>query len=356
MLTKALTLLLFGSCTLTTIMGQDIIVFEAVPGSIWTDVQNINNQGTIVGHFHGPLSDPVVHGYIRDYNGTITIFDVPNATATTPTGINDLGEVVGTFTTGPNSNRGFLRGHWGNIIIFDAPGDMTVPASINNHGDIIGEVIGSSTSGFRRDHDGTITPVPDMWNPCNINNHGDVAGPCSGYWMLTRNDLGQIDYGPAFVWHPDGTRVAFRGSQSTNATIANHINSHGAVVGCFYAPAIAQPMWTSFIRDPMGNITQFNVPGAWTSCASSINDNGYVAGMSNQGVFIRDPNGGVTYFTIPNAYPYVDKWGRFGQWDPNGPLINNRGDVAGTFYETTQWVNGLRGYIRPSNQWIKPTN
>jgi hypothetical protein len=50
MLTKTLTLLLFGGGTLS-IMGQNITVFDAAPNATSTSVSGINDQGETTGTF-----------------------------------------------------------------------------------------------------------------------------------------------------------------------------------------------------------------------------------------------------------------------------------------------------------------
>jgi hypothetical protein len=56
----------------------------------------------------------VNHGFLRDTNGTITLFDAPDAGAfsfqgTTPTGLNPAGVTTGYYIDANNVAHGFLR-------------------------------------------------------------------------------------------------------------------------------------------------------------------------------------------------------------------------------------------------------
>src|SRR6266480_4314731 len=62
-----------------------------VPGAAFTGAGTINNRGQIVGtYFSGP------HGFLLD-KGTFTTIDVPGAASTFAAGINDRGQIVGAY-------------------------------------------------------------------------------------------------------------------------------------------------------------------------------------------------------------------------------------------------------------------
>jgi hypothetical protein len=70
----------------------------------------------------------------------ITLFDVAGAATTSPSSINDEGEIAGSWTDFANHTHGFVRYEDGTITSFDAPGSvLTIAASINSHGEIAGE-------------------------------------------------------------------------------------------------------------------------------------------------------------------------------------------------------------------------
>ena len=52
------------------------------------------------------LADGMMHGFLLS-NGTYTAIDYPNASYTSANGINDLGEIVGQWTTPAGHTHGF---------------------------------------------------------------------------------------------------------------------------------------------------------------------------------------------------------------------------------------------------------
>ncbi|HYM91868.1 MAG TPA: hypothetical protein VEW91_09580 [bacterium] len=70
------------------------------PGATRTWASGINDAGQIVGSFNN-------HGYLRTSWGAFTTFDVPGATDTGAEGINNAGQIVGTFVAG-DKNHGYV--------------------------------------------------------------------------------------------------------------------------------------------------------------------------------------------------------------------------------------------------------
>jgi len=75
-----------------------------VPGATRTVATGINDAGQIVGLFI--ISSTVEHGFLCT-GGGFTQLDVPGATFTSASGINDAGQIVGSFGIG-TSFHGFL--------------------------------------------------------------------------------------------------------------------------------------------------------------------------------------------------------------------------------------------------------
>jgi hypothetical protein len=72
----------------------------------------INAEGQITGYFYMPLYlDPhhTAHGFLREDDGTIVMFDVPNATATQATAMNDAGDITGSYIDASGNAHGFIR-------------------------------------------------------------------------------------------------------------------------------------------------------------------------------------------------------------------------------------------------------
>lgn len=106
--------------------------FKSVDFPGWP--RDMNNKGQIVG-----VSDD--RGFIRQPDGSVSYFDAPGAFSTEPTGINDRGDIVGSYFDNSYSQHGFI------FLAGSAPQtlDVNFPDSygtgimdINNLGQIVG--------------------------------------------------------------------------------------------------------------------------------------------------------------------------------------------------------------------------
>src|ERR1700761_2189870 len=97
---------------------QDQLAPFQVPGSKATYPLSINDANTITGSYIDQAN--VVHGFVRDADGTMTTFDVPGGVLTEPSSINSAGDITGYYEVpNPPSNifheffptapQGFLR-------------------------------------------------------------------------------------------------------------------------------------------------------------------------------------------------------------------------------------------------------
>jgi probable HAF family extracellular repeat protein len=114
------------------------IVLDVNNGGI-SQVRGINKWGTIVGQYIRP-SGVGVRGFKRWNTGTTHILDFPGALSNTtrPTGINDNGTVVGTYSNPDFSIHGFIfhNGQWATL---DYPHAVATHLDgITNAGRIIG--------------------------------------------------------------------------------------------------------------------------------------------------------------------------------------------------------------------------
>jgi hypothetical protein len=119
------------------------------PGAGWTQPNDINDSGLIVGAYGASLSD--LHGF-KLGGTTYTSIDYPGATGTFALGVNKLGDIVGLWysPSNPCCPSGFLLsgGVFTNI---NYPGAVyTAPFGINKTGEIVGFYGDSSgeTHGF----------------------------------------------------------------------------------------------------------------------------------------------------------------------------------------------------------------
>jgi uncharacterized membrane protein len=89
-------------CTPATATAELMFTTIGAPGASSTDARGINDAGQIVGSFANATG---VHGFLN--TGVFTTFDPPGARATQTFSINDAGQIVGFFFDG-TSTHGFL--------------------------------------------------------------------------------------------------------------------------------------------------------------------------------------------------------------------------------------------------------
>lgn len=182
-----------------------------LPGAVATDARGINNAGTIVGFYDvkqsfpgvGPV--PVPHGFARDASGNFTPIDFPGAIATTADAINDAGDIVGGYMVITDATQtppavavhAYLLSR-GNYTSFDVPftgAQATLAFGINEQGEIAGSYTMQAVTlaslggdrvtarrGFLRSADGTTFTAIDfpsaVFTDCRggFNPRGQIVG------------------------------------------------------------------------------------------------------------------------------------------------------------------------------------
>jgi hypothetical protein len=159
--------------------GTLILIMAPVAIPQWTRAQAINLWGEVTGYFQD-FSGHRSRGFVRGPLGKISMFDVGDSTQ--PAAINLLGQIAGSYSDEQGTHC-FIRQPNGTIRTFDVPNAISAqPASINLGGQITGVYFDASNiaHGFLRDKDGTITTidVPNAINtqPTGINARGDITG------------------------------------------------------------------------------------------------------------------------------------------------------------------------------------
>ncbi len=165
-------------------------------GSAWDEYVDINNRGEIVG-FYNDEQGATTSGFLRSKKGRFTSIDVPGSQLTGPLKVNDRRQVVGLYIdadaqpANPDGTppAGVLHGFvWddGEFTTIDVPGAAATGVfGINNRGQMVGSYIDADGGyhGFVRDRKGRITTLPEA----------PGADPLSGGTQpLSINDLGQI--------------------------------------------------------------------------------------------------------------------------------------------------------------------
>lgn len=95
-------------------------------GTFVSSIEGINPAGAISGGYTD--DNNVLHGFVRDPDGTITTFNAPgagtNSQGTNCGGINPAGTSPGNYIDSSGVNHGFVRAVDGTIAEFDPPGSQ----------------------------------------------------------------------------------------------------------------------------------------------------------------------------------------------------------------------------------------
>ena len=264
----------------STFSFTSLVVPDSQAGT--TLVLGINNIGQIVGSYrdvHG-----VVHGFLRNSDATFVSIDYPfNALGSVVTGISDTGATVGMFTDEAQRIHGFVRSSDGSAYdSFDVPsafqGSTTV-FGIDAAGEIVGTFQDASRKfhGFLRSADGSSYTIIDAplansnTHVTGINNNGATVG----YFV---SDSGAH----SFIRDAGGFNI-FDAPDATLGTNASGINDLGQTVGVFYG----QTGIHNFLRSTDGTAyVVFDDPGvpSGDSFAKGINNAGDIVGYSMEGV------------------------------------------------------------------------
>jgi hypothetical protein len=209
-----------------------------LPDSIGAVALHVNKRGTVTGDFTD--STGTSHGFIRDKNGGLTVFDDPNAPA---------GDELGTFA-GATNVRGDTAGHYydenfdmhayirhndGTFTEFGVPGaNGTFPYTINTAGWIVGFSYdqNGATHGYVRRPDGRIVTV-DAPGAGSGGGQGTVVddmspvGIATGYYV----DANNVSHG--FLWSKaDGVFKEFDApGAGPRGTTPVGVNNSGTVAG-----------------------------------------------------------------------------------------------------------------------------
>jgi probable HAF family extracellular repeat protein len=245
-----------------------------IPGARQTLPSGINDLGQIVGRYQD--KEGIIHGFLWDGFSYMTI-KFPQAIDTAPNGINNLGKIVGNFLDEKGKVHGFLYNN-GDFKRIDHPDafDITSAQAINDHGQIIGYY---NTEGRQFNayllNQGVFTPIDfpasSYTEPLGINNNGEIVGEYG---------IGQTGY----AFHlKDGVfrTINFRDAISPSAAGINRI---GQIVGVFrddtgisHGFLLYNPVLTT-IDFPGASGPSIDIPDFSGTQAYGINNNGVIVG------------------------------------------------------------------------------
>ena len=245
-----------------------------VPGSqpFTTVVSGINDGGEICGSFQDPGG--VTHGFVRSAgNKTYRTIDAPDSTFTNIEAINNKGEVVGLSLSG-NRTSLFLLDTDGNFSMINLPGiqansiaglglndDRTLTGFYRSSGRFLSFVCASGGQSC------AAVAVPDSTETAAraINQSGQIVG------SFTSGGTGH-----AFLRSAEGTYTAIDPPETVFSSTATAISSDGRVAGQYYGLTGLH----NYIRSSDGQTS------------TSIDDpsvspgNSYVTGINNRGMIV----------------------------------------------------------------------
>jgi len=244
----------------------------------------INRWGTVVGVTASP-SHFSFEGFIRDSNGSFTIYNVPNSSQTWFYRRNTKGDTVGYYSDSTavinlcptcTHDHGFLLSGSTPLSV-DYPGaQRTLLIGINYWGTIVGNYsTPSGSTGAFKLKNGVLTsiryPGSKSTSVSSISDTGSIVG--------TYADSQGLGHG--FVLQNGVFTTLDDPKADPNTTSLEDINSSGAIVGVYYvAPPGSGPIAHSFIYIN-GVFKEIIVPNAIYAAVTGLNGYGDVTGTAN---------------------------------------------------------------------------
>jgi probable HAF family extracellular repeat protein len=250
-----------------------------------------------------------------------TSLDVPGSESNFAVGINDSGQIVGSWellSTLVLVQRGFLLTNGVFSTISNPTLDIRDAYGINN----AGQIVGSTTTGLGYLFSGGVftaiqVPVANITMPFDINNTGQIVGAYRANQPVSES-VGFLYANGMF------TTIDVPGSTST---VATGINDAGQIVGTYIGSDFNQH---SFLF-ANGTFTTLDVPGA----ASGINNLGQIVGTLGGHGFLYS-NGMLTTLDFPGAFP---------DHGTSALGINDAGQIVGFYGILTSHGNVDRGFL-----------
>jgi uncharacterized membrane protein len=211
-------------------------VFSTIdfPGASFTAARAINAHGDIVGRFE--FTDRVDHGFwLRD--GRFSGFDFPGSTATIGRGINNAGDITGNYTDAVGNEIAFVlqNGKFRQVNVNPCSGDIWM--AMDNGLVFVGDNCTNPTNelhGFLRDRQGKfhVVDFPGLTVPCTalrwINEREEIVGLFAHVKTTDECYDSTTSYRGFLLQHGAYTAINVPGAVSTQAW---SINDDGQIVG-----------------------------------------------------------------------------------------------------------------------------
>lgn len=244
-----------------------------VPGATATIPTGINDSGTILGFFEN--SSSAFHGFVADEKGiVIGTIDFPGATQTEPSGTNERGDIVGSYANDDGVFHGFILRD-GNFTTSDVPGAMaTFPLDINDGGVIAGFYEDAQLFDHGYTLDGTRFHTIDDPAQGNL--------PSTEVFAITSSGdiLGDFNPDPFGIFHGAfllrrGEFVPFTFPAATQGIFALGLSNSDDVTGSFIGDEFVQH---GFLEHE-GKVISFDFPGALATAPQQMNSSRHIVGV-----------------------------------------------------------------------------
>jgi probable HAF family extracellular repeat protein len=338
-------LLVLGfSCVCSTVWASVEITDLGTLGGGWSDAYGINDSGQITGTFEAP--DGAGHTYLYQNGQTSDLFPL-SGLVSEPTGINNFGQIAsGVIAQDGIYYPAVYDGRTESITVLGSLGGINSSGvsgqalAINN----VGQVVGYSYVPSGEWH-------PFLYNKGVMQDLGclpNETAPCYAY-ALGINDIGQVVGGTgsdhAFLYS-NGVMAQIEPPNSSGGR-AYSINNHGQVVGYYYKANSGR----AFLYQN-GTFTTIGSSASPYSVAFSINERGQVVGSTwlvDKDRNVYEPRAFVyengTLINLNDLLPAGSAWKlayAFG--------INNAGKIVGTGLLDGHYHAFLLQFGRPSTQ------
>lgn len=278
-------LVCFALTSITFAQTQFKYVSINFPGAFSTQVNGINNGGEIVGTYMKTscTGTCVTHGF-KFVNSKFTTVDIPGASSTTVEGVNDFGDLVGSFINSSNTtiSHGFLLHHTGRLETLDLTGQdqsNTTPLGINKNLTVVGSFIDDSSQGVGFIwQNGKFTRF-DLGGGAIQQSINDISnlGVMIGFFFKNGQSHAFIKSGSDLDVLPD-----FRTESSTAQ--AGGVNGRGDIVGMafghggFFAAQVEKGEGATDKPETAPHYVELRFPGAIQTAPSGINFNRAIVG------------------------------------------------------------------------------
>jgi hypothetical protein len=307
---SGLTLAVAGAAALPASAASYTYQLITVAGAVQTNPVAVNASGAVLAYWDDSTYTP---HYFTWVGGKMTTVSIANAASLSATGMNDSGNICGSYTDSSGNAHGYILYANGKVKTIDYPGSSdTYISAMNNDDDLAGSTYANGTDSGFVDIKGkfTVFNSTNFTTPLAINKHGSVTGYVS---TETGSETFFVYENGVFTSTP---------LPNTYFSAGFAINAHNLVVGQLANPTRQE---YGFFYSSAGHEKIIGPHGSTDSFATGINDNGDVTGANFDSKIVSTgyvySKGAYTTLSIPG-------YTNFG-----GVAINNAGQVLGDYVD-----------------------